>query len=239
MKVSVKESVCEKHGVKCLETTTTLPSGLFGGIKIKTNNCPECKSENKKNEARQRQVSRALVKRDKHRAYRRLVPPRYKGAKLTDFPSQPRVAIEKWVKCKTDSFFTVTGICGCGKTHYAYAVYRYLAFMSKECEFINGPKYISSIYQSMRSPDFYVDDSRYQNVEFLIIDDIGADRSTEFVMMKWYDLINTRYENNRKTFIVSNMTAEQFAKKYGDRIASRVFSGTVKIMGGTDMRVSR
>lgn len=64
---------------------------------------------------------------------------------------------------------------------------------------------------------------RYSSAEFLVLDDLGAERSTDWVMSMLYLLINRRYENMLTTVITSNYTLDELTDKLGDaRIPSRI-----------------
>lgn len=63
----------------------------------------------------------------------------------------------------------------------------------------------------------------YSTVRFLVLDDLGAERSTDWVMSMLYLLINRRYENMLTTVITSNYTLDELTDKLGDaRIPSRI-----------------
>lgn len=74
--------------------------------------------------------------------------------------------------------------------------------------------------------------------DLLILDDTGSEKSTDWTTEIMYRLINTRYESLRPTFIASNLSMSETAKKYGDRVASRLIEmcDTVKLEG-PDLRL--
>jgi hypothetical protein len=57
---------------------------------------------------------------------------------------------------------------------------------------------------------------------YLIIDDIGTEKQTEFVDQLIYDIIDCRYENNCITLFTSNYALTEVRQKYHERIASRI-----------------
>jgi hypothetical protein len=57
---------------------------------------------------------------------------------------------------------------------------------------------------------------------YLIIDDIGTEKQTEFVDQLIYDIIDWRYENNCITLFTSNYALTEVRQKYHERIASRI-----------------
>lgn len=58
------------------------------------------------------------------------------------------------------------------------------------------------------------------NVEFLVIDDFGTERATEWAGEKFYQIINKRYINKKVTFYTSNYDLKTL--KYDDRITNRM-----------------
>lgn len=74
-------------------------------------------------------------------------------------------------------------------------------------------------------------------VPFLIIDDLGAQKMTEYVKQATYYLINEREMHMRQTFITTNFALGEIGEMIDSRIASRI-SGMcdVKEISGLDMR---
>ena len=58
------------------------------------------------------------------------------------------------------------------------------------------------------------------NTEFLVIDDFGTERVTEWVGEKFYQIVNKRYINKKVTFFTSNHDLKTL--DYDDRITSRI-----------------
>ena len=69
--------------------------------------------------------------------------------------------------------------------------------------------------------------------KLLIIDDIGAERVTEWVRERLVSIINTRVGAGLSTIYTSNLSPEELKEGLGDRISSRVLgsSGVVEITG--------
>lgn len=68
--------------------------------------------------------------------------------------------------------------------------------------------------------------------KLLILDDIGAERPSEYVCERLYDLINYRYTNMLSIIYTSNLNPNELGDRLGMRIESRVKSAhQVKIVG--------
>ena len=58
------------------------------------------------------------------------------------------------------------------------------------------------------------------DIEYLIIDDFGTERVTDWVGEKFYQIINKRYINKKVTFFTSN--SDLLTLKYDDRVTNRI-----------------
>lgn len=77
-----------------------------------------------------------------------------------------------------------------------------------------------------------------EETRWMVLDDLGVEKTSEWNLQILYELINTRYENNLVTIFTSNLSLDDIAQKLGDRIASRI-SGMAKVLelAGQDFRL--
>ena len=61
-----------------------------------------------------------------------------------------------------------------------------------------------------------------KNEGILFLDDIGAEKPSDWVMETFYLIINKRYNEKLPIVFTSNLSIEQLAQTISDRIASRV-----------------
>ena len=79
---------------------------------------------------------------------------------------------------------------------------------------------------------------RYFECDLLILDDLGTEIGNQFTTSVLYNLINTRLNRRVSTIISTNLTQDEFRKRYWDRITSRVLGEyTVLPFVGTDVRL--
>jgi DNA replication protein DnaC len=78
----------------------------------------------------------------------------------------------------------------------------------------------------------------YSTVDMLILDDLGAEKSSEFSIQSLYLIIDHRYSEMRDTIITSNLSLREISEKVGDRIASRI-AGMCRVieLKGRDRRL--
>ena len=134
----------------------------------------------------------------------------------------------------------LTGPAGTGKTHAAAATaLDVIATTGRRVQWLNVPSFIANIRASfgdggepMPTPHDLV---RYQNL--VVIDDLGAQRTTEFVRETLYALINELYEQEVRFIITSNVPPAKLGESLGDRVVSRLAEAcTVIPMTGPDRR---
>ncbi|MBQ4417368.1 MAG: DNA replication protein DnaC, partial [Butyrivibrio sp.] len=72
----------------------------------------------------------------------------------------------------------------------------------------------------------------------LIIDDLGTETPNSFTLGRFFSLINDRLQAGRATVVSTNLTLNDLADRYGERIASRILSGyTLLPLSGDDLRI--
>ena len=140
----------------------------------------------------------------------------------------------------TNSIF-ITGPVGVGKTHLAIAFMRKTMLdATNEQKFYPANDIILKLKNTINSDTsteqgFY-NELKYRKVLY-VIDDIGTERPTEYSMQAWYKIIDDRYSSMAPTIYTSNLSIPEFAERYGDRMASRLSSGLIIKLKGTDYRL--
>jgi DNA replication protein DnaC len=121
---------------------------------------------------------------------------------------------------------------GNGKTSWACKImgyyFRKIAFSSgleNEGLYIYLPTFLDDLRNSYTtsSPEFEEELEMVKSCKLLIIDDIGAERVTEWVRERIVSIINTRASNDLCTIYTSNLSLKGLTDKLGDdRISSRI-----------------
>lgn len=117
----------------------------------------------------------------------------------------------------------VLGRTGAGKTHEAYGILRYLS-----CAPVMAPVQVTTaadLYARLRprsGQDSETIFDKYMKATVLVLDDIGAEKQTEWTEEVAYRLVNYRYDHMMPTIITSNVPPGQLAAALGDRVASRL-----------------
>ncbi|MDD4776587.1 MAG: hypothetical protein PHG75_08750 [Syntrophomonas sp.] len=65
--------------------------------------------------------------------------------------------------------------------------------------------------------------------DLVILDDIGAEKATDWVAERLYAIVDIRYRMNRATIFTSNLSEKQLQDQLGGRIVSRIFEMTEQV----------
>lgn len=117
------------------------------------------------------------------------------------------------------------GHTGLGKTHLSLAI----AYRVVEKGY--GVYYVSCqrLMDKLQTQQFHRENSDgtdYQQLvldcDLLILDDLGAEFSTNFTVAALQNLINARLTDNRPTIISTNLDTKLLGERYGERVVSRL-----------------
>jgi len=102
----------------------------------------------------------------------------------------------------------------------------------------NTPRLIDTLKKNFNKSEDFSDDQDEPEYLFdfyglLFLDDLGAEKMSEWVAEQFYLILNFRYEAKLPTIITSNYSLGELSERLGDRIASRIaeMCDVVKIDG--------
>ena len=139
------------------------------------------------------------------------------------------------IKSESLLFFGNTGL---GKTHLSLAVAS--AALEKGMGVVYSP--VQNLIQKLEKEHFsYNSDTPVLDdvleCDLLILDDLGTEFSTAYSQSLIYNIINTRLLTAKPTIISTNLSLEELAEKYNNRVASRIIGCySIKKFCGTDVR---
>ncbi len=117
------------------------------------------------------------------------------------------------------------GTPGSGKTHLAVSILREVVRRGGSALFVTVPELLLEIRNSFSRSEGTAEDeiiSRYCAVPLLILDDLGAEKTTEYSITTLYLIIDRRYREEMPTVVTTNLSPPQIEHELGARIASRL-----------------
>ena len=135
------------------------------------------------------------------------------------------------------------GSTGTGKTHISTAIAGALIHAGYDVIYDSTQNIISDFEADRFRSNYGREDTKsdkYLDCRLLIIDDLGTEFTNSFTVSTLYNLLNTRQNRGLATVISTNLSPEELAKKYEDRIYSRIIGSGCKVLAfyGKDGRVS-
>lgn len=133
---------------------------------------------------------------------------------------EARKACWEFAHKQTAPILLLCGEKGCGKTHLLEATARQCLSRGESVRYENVVDLLDSIKAtysefSQTTTDGLLD--RYRRVSLLILDDLGAQRDSEWAEERLYALIDARYRDGRRLLVASKMPN-------GGLAASRIWS---------------
>ena len=173
-----------------------------------------------------------------------IIPLRYVDVSEKDIPEKIKKIVLNLKKDRRGLY--IHGSVGTGKTHLIYAI----AQMVREKEIVGKVRVYNSSDMLRQMRDAFNKSDPYDNADLfkellefrglLIIDDIGAEKLSDWVLETFYLLVNKRYEEVMPTIFTSNLPLKDLAEKIGDRTVSRIVeSCDIFEIKGEDKRIKK
>jgi DNA replication protein DnaC len=193
------------------------------------------------------------LRRGRGRGVASVIPPRYRGVSFDRPPAtliEPMVVrvVRSWVEDLEANLDAGRGLwlmgdTGTGKTTLAMLVSKAALQDSRSVAIYSLPKLLARIrrtYDSEPGGDSYLSFfERLTSVDLLHIDDLGAEKRSDWVLEQLYALVNERYESQRSMLVTTNLDQQQLEEQIGPRTVSRLVEicGDPLPLFGPDQRV--
>lgn len=177
--------------------------------------------------------------------YKEVIPRRFHEVSFENDVSENIKKIYKDQLSKRESLF-IYGASGVGKSHIACALAKNLLENEIEVMYFNTGELLERLraeYKDEVYDEDYNESLFTRLLDFngvLILDDIGAEKTSDWVIERLYIIINKKYEDMVPMIFTSNCSIEELHVKIGGRIASRIsgMSAFIKKVG-EDRRIKK
>ncbi|MDQ3943266.1 MAG: ATP-binding protein, partial [Actinomycetota bacterium] len=196
---------------------------------------PECERKNERREWE-------LIRRDARVAsllQKSGLSKRLKGYTLGNFrvvvsnsAARARMKVDEYLENWEENWEAGRGLYFCGgvgtgKTHLAVAVMQEIIRRKKVPSlFVTVPELLDNLREAYNKPGRDLDEwmDAVQNADFLVLDDLGSERVTDWVRERIFVIVNHRYRETLPTVFTSNIGPKDLAEQLGGRTASRIIA---------------
>lgn len=131
----------------------------------------------------------------------------------------------------------IMGETGLGKTHLSLAIANKLIEKGYCVVYGSVPTLVRRIQDEQFGRAEGDTLSLATSCDLLILDDLGAENSTDWCVSMLYEIINTRQNRQLPMVINTNLDLDELSEKYQRRLSSRMFSMKLMFVTGNDNRV--
>lgn len=134
------------------------------------------------------------------------------------------------------------GTTGIGKTFLTHCVAREIMNSIHSVLYLTATDFFEALLaKALNRTDHILNlYEQIQECELLIIDDLGTERNTDFVVSQLFVCLNERILNQKSTIISTNLTLDEIKTNYTERTFSRI-SNHYRILrlAGDDIRIQK
>jgi DNA replication protein DnaC len=207
------------------------------------------------NVARSCQCRERRVAKARARGVESVIPPKYRGVSfdrppVSDLSSAAVETIRTYVGDLGENLRVGRGIwlmgdVGTGKTTLAMLVSRLALEAGHTVAIYSLPRLLSRIrrtYDAEAGEQSYLEFfERLTSVDLLHLDDLGAEKSSDWVLEQLYAIVNDRYETQRSIVVTTNLQEPELREQIGERTVSRlaeICDQYVIPLYGADLRIT-
>lgn len=165
------------------------------------------------------------------------IPERFAGKTFDNFKTGRNVKRKQLLQAAMDYANTfnfkaeslqglvLKGVVGCGKTHIAVAILQAVIQKGYSGLYYNMVDLLSDIRGTFSENSPLSEHELLEEVnepDLLVLDDLGAEKTSGFVNDRLYLIVNRRYESARPVLITTNLGLDELTEKVGERTVSRL-----------------
>lgn len=149
------------------------------------------------------------------------------------------MAAQKWGVGDGPPFLVLCGLVGRGKTHLALAAASACITRGEAVAYHIVPNFLQALRDTMRParddepPPRSLSEVRRRAERYpaVILDDLGANKATDWADEQLYSVVNERWREARRTIITSNVPAARLEERLRSRILDTALSTVVECAG--------
>ena len=195
--------------------------------------CKECNDQGLKENGEECDCLKRLRKNMKYSEFCSSIPLEqvgFEGFSLDFYENEDKKKMEKILSaCKEFSNslpnsgnLIFSGGTGLGKTYLSLSIVKQAVEKGLSVMYNSAQNFLYSIEKDSFGRS---DNNTAENLiscDLCVLDDLGAEFSTQFTSSALYNIINSRITASLPTIISTNLSMDEFEKRYGERIFSRI-----------------
>jgi len=194
--------------------------------KVTSTKCPQSTQ-------RKRSVGKCVEPWESVEPWERDIPQRYRQWTLSDYP-EVQADIREWMAGEQWSLLLAGGV-GTRKTSLASAI-----LQQWRKDHPAGRAKFSTIYHIEKFAKRFAEGAWYrqqcEDVDFLVLDDLGACRNTPFIIDEILRTLRPRYDQQARTVVTSNLNPDDIAREIDPRLADTLREGKILLTGQESKR---
>jgi len=110
------------------------------------------------------------------------------------------------------------GPAGSGKSYEAAGMIKSRYGKRGTAIWVNVPRMLFNLRRNFENE--VVD--RILRKDYVVLDDLGAEHTTDWVTETVYIIVNNIWENQKRLIVTSNLDVSEIGERFGDRLSSRI-----------------
>ena len=177
----------------------------------------------------------SMINRRRAGSLSAVVPRRYRGASferppVTEMPDGQVQMVRRYVRELDERLDDGRGLwffgdVGTGKTTLAMIVSQGAIDAGRSVAIYSLPRLLAEIrgtFEEDNNASYVSLLDRLADVDLLQVDDLGAEKTSAWVLEQLYSIINSRYEAEKAIVVTTNLERDELAAQIGERTVSRL-----------------
>ncbi len=127
--------------------------------------------------------------------------------------------VQRMIEGGLRKWILLFGDKGLGKTHLLIAATGYLARAGKNVRYVTAPTLYESLIAAIKDNTYVIHMEALKRQPILVVDDLGAERATDFAREIMHSILDYRYQERLTTILATNAPSPD---AFPPRLASRL-----------------